>query len=204
MDLYAHEHSGINWSHIFVHHAFQGQSDTGIRKAGHWSQRYWGTSIAGSPLEIKHGFYDAGITGDKIYLYRDGRDVAVSMWRNVRFRAPGEKDKTFSEFLETPLNWYHDDGSLDVAHSGMTVVAHWKAHLDSWYGAPDTLFLRYEDLLTNPSDTLDTIEAFLGIQILGEPTIATGSIRWPDFFTAGDLTVFFNIVPIDYWGLFEP
>jgi Sulfotransferase domain len=89
-----------------------------------------------------------------IYLVRDPRDVAISLYHFRRkFRTIGDS---------YPIERYVEDrflqGDLDVT---------WGEHVGSWLGArgkhPGFLLVRYEDLLKDPSCELLRAAAFLGI-----------------------------------------
>jgi hypothetical protein len=90
-----------------------------------------------------------------VYLLRDGRDVAVSyyffMQRNTKLSG------SFSDFLPMFLKG-HVDG-----------YGPWQVHVSSWLESPlarsdDLLAVRYEDMLSNPEETLARIVEFVGVQ----------------------------------------
>lgn len=87
-----------------------------------------------------------------LYLVRDGRDVAVSLYYQ---RARRGKQETFSGFLDTFL-----DGRANNYGS-------WKEHVRrgmEWAAAnPHSLLVRYEDLLENPEMELRRVLDFCGL-----------------------------------------
>lgn len=79
--------------------------------------------------------------GPRLYLYRDGRDVALPLWRTKGFQPAEWHGLSFAEFLRTPLDWWETPGQ-PARGPRVTIAEHWRLHLDSWYNAPDTLFIR--------------------------------------------------------------
>jgi hypothetical protein len=97
-----------------------------------------------------------------IYVVRDGRDVAVSMYWHAK-RTMGMK-ADFSEYLKLFL-----DGRLMGAGA-------WAAHVKGWLDSPpyasgDVLVARYEDMKEHPDEVLKRASAFLDIAASDE-TIA--------------------------------
>ncbi len=92
-----------------------------------------------------------------IYLLRDPRDVAISYYHWLRkFRRLENEDlNAFIESFTAPIT------DSRVWYGG------WGEHVRSWYqnrhAVPQgCLFVRYEDLLANPAETLTNILHFLG------------------------------------------
>jgi Sulfotransferase domain len=88
-----------------------------------------------------------------IYVMRDGRDVAISLFHFYRshFGFVG----TFSEFFNMFLRGKVEGGSW-FSH-----VAGWLAHRDD----PNVLLLRYEDLARDLESSVDAIARFCGITL---------------------------------------
>ncbi len=87
-----------------------------------------------------------------IYLYRDGRDVALSLYY---FNREDEKGVSFSQFLEEKFI------------PGKLLFHGWKQHLEFWLvGRHDINFIsiRYEDMLVNLPVELKRITDFCGIE----------------------------------------
>lgn len=82
-----------------------------------------------------------------IYIVRDGRAAAVSLWHFYRERIP----------LEAIIEGHHRFGT-------------WSSHLTVWrpWERPNTLLLRYEDITTDLSHALTKISIFLERDILAE------------------------------------
>lgn len=84
--------------------------------------------------------------GRTIYIVRDGRAAIVS-WFNMLHRLRGR----------------HDIGIEDIIRGRKVAFGSWSNHLERWrpLTRPDTLFVRYEDLLTSPERAIEDVAAFL-------------------------------------------
>ena len=210
--LYSHPRSGTNWLLALLEQAFRGCVKYAPVVTGHWSQR---VEVPSSPQSRDfwggHQFCRNARKRPRIYLYRDGRDVALSLWRTKAFQHETMRRLSFSEFLRTPLDWLETPGLKAVPR--WTIIEHWRRHLDSWQGAPDTLFVRYEDLLNDAPSELALIAEFAGIELLPVVQLrdAAGpfssgdhrAAKWRGVFTEDELDYFFTVVPSDYWGLWN-
>lgn len=106
--------------------------------------------IESEPRIIKsHRLYDASCR-KVIYLYRDGRDVSVSLFEFlVKLRG---YQSNFQTFLSEML-----DGKLEFGS--------WQNHVTSWMNQRDQLQLLpicYEELCQNTGFELDRLGAFIG------------------------------------------
>jgi len=93
-----------------------------------------------------------------LYLYRDGRDVAVS-YHNHQQTTRGYKG-SFDQFLKEYLR-------------GQVPFGSWQHHVNSWLTADHQipfLAVKYERLFEDPLGTMKSVAAFLGIDA-DEPTI---------------------------------
>lgn len=97
-----------------------------------------------------------------IYVIRDGRAASVSLWK-----------------------FYNRSLSLEAVIEGQHRFGTWSNHVQSWnpWERPNTLLLRYEDMLNNLSSVLSSIREFLNCDILKEnitdrSTIAGEDGRW--------------------------
>ena len=92
-----------------------------------------------------------------IYIVRDPRAVVVSSWHyQAKLKVVGEL---------CPLNQYVKDF---VARSPyISGFCTWQEHVGGWWGArqfsPDFLFLRYEDMLDDPTGHVRRIARFMGV-----------------------------------------
>ncbi len=91
-----------------------------------------------------------------IYLYRDGRDVALSLYY---FNREDEKGISFSQFLKEKFI------------SGKLLYGGWKRHLEFWlFGNHNINFIqvKYEDMLADTLVELKRITNFCGIKTSAE------------------------------------
>ena len=91
-----------------------------------------------------------------IYIVRDPRAILVSSWHyQIKTKAIDES---------YPLNQYVKDF---VAGQFYTKFGTWQEHVGGWWGArqfsPDFLFLRYEDMLDDPTGHIRRIACFMGV-----------------------------------------
>lgn len=210
MKLYSHPRSGTNYMRALLEEALTGKRTMATRPTGHWSDRYMHEAPA-RYFDGGHKFYSPKLKGPRIYLYRDGRDVALSTWRTKRFQAEDWRGLSFSEFLRRPLDWYETPGK--PSNAGLTIVEHWRAQLDSWHGRA-ACFVRYADLLTDARGELERIARYCDAKLVCVPAELDGqgpdpsgdyrAGKWRDAFTADDLAYFHSIVPQGHWGLHEP
>jgi hypothetical protein len=103
-----------------------------------------------------HEFYDPRYRR-VIYIVRDPRDVVLSYYHYFLKINAFHHTYPLSEFVDQFLN-----GELDN-------FGNWKENVGSWIGSRmgdgDFLLLRYEDILTSPTDKLSEIAKFLGISV---------------------------------------
>jgi bile-salt sulfotransferase len=208
--LYSHPRSGTNYCATLLEEVFYGRRSVAVQPTGHWSDRYE-CEMPSPALWGAHPFFRNDLPKPRIYLYRDGRDLALSMWRSKEFQHPDWRSLTFSEFIRKPLDWYVTPGHR--ASPQMNIVEHWLRHLDSWRNAPETYFLSYEALLTDPEKELSQIGRWLDrpVDVAGVYVGPVGPApghdhrvsKWKATFSDEDLEFFFTIVPDDHWGLWS-
>ena len=97
-----------------------------------------------------------------IYVIRDGRAACISLWE-----------------------WCNRNIPLEDIISGENTFGSWSSHVQSWdpWNRPNTLFLKYEDMNSDLSTTLNSISNFLGREIINKSlpdknTIANVDGRW--------------------------
>ncbi len=209
MKLYSHPRSGTNWIRALLCYAIYGEMKLAVSRTGHWSQR---RDIRVSEKQVfgGHVFYDPTLPKRKVYLFRDGRDVALSMWKAKSLQHKNDADLTFSQFIRKPLDWYGTPGKK--LESGLNIIQHWKRHLGSWRRAPDTYFLRYENVLLHRRKEITKIAKFAGFKIrrlprmgaMGpDPSTNYRASKWKDAYSKKDLDYFYRIVPKNHWGLYN-
>lgn len=187
--------------------ALYGKPRMATAMTGHWAQRVRVQAPTG--YHQSHKFY----SGERgvVYVYRDGRDVLASLYRTKGFLHPTWVDLSFSEFLRRPLDWHGTPGKRAAVK--LTPGQHWKKHLDSWENRSGTFYVRYEDLLIDAQAQIERIAARFNLNIVAEvgdiapvgpfPSGDHRLEKWREVFSEDDLTLFFEIVPSDYWGLWQ-
>lgn len=97
-----------------------------------------------------------------IYVVRDGRAASISLWK-----------------------FYNKVYPLDEIIEGKYQFGTWANHVQSWHpwDRPNTLLLKYEDMVSNRLAVLKSISAFLGREIIredipGRNDIAAEDGRW--------------------------
>jgi hypothetical protein len=97
-----------------------------------------------------------------IYVVRDGRAVSVSLWQ-----------------------FYREQISLDAVIAGQHGFGTWSGHVEAWkpWERPNTLLVKYEDMLSDLPQVLEKISDFLKRDILANQipdrdAVASVEGRW--------------------------
>lgn len=222
LQVYSHPRSGTNFLCAFIGKNFYpGRDLTGKEGVmGHWASpvsqdRPWAYgALFGSHYFYFEAWHDAPSLAppSAIYIYRDGRDVAVSFWRTKAFLHPSWRELSFSEYLRREdQDWLHSPG-WGGCYDG-SIAKHWHDHLESWRDAPRVLLVRFEDLVFNPVRVRAAIACHFDLSPLPEmievkelvgPFPHEGRAgAWREIFSDDDLAYFHEIVPSDFWGLYD-
>ena len=135
LKVYSHPRSGTHFLEAFLAQNFHKNKDLSIVKItwGHWSNKK--IKEDGNPYGqlFGHHFFPTQNNFKKpgIYIIRDGRAVAYSIWKTQNFLHKDIDGKIpFSDFLRTPLDW---SGSPSrKADDGVTIFEHCAQHCDEW------------------------------------------------------------------------
>jgi hypothetical protein len=236
LKVYGHPRSGNHLLAALLHeHLYHLDASFGAtvhpRDTGHWSRRQTGAG-GGAPST----FYDRGerhagadqVTvpyaallgshvlrpprhpGAALYVYRDGRDVALSVFDWVRFRRADQEALSFAQYLRAPIDWEGTPG-VKAAH-GEVLFAHWMRHLRSWR-ASGAFLVRYEDLIVKPAAVLAGVAAAFGFptprnvaQIHAVGWNATRGApaqrvqKWRVQMDQTDVAYYDSLVPKDFFG----
>ena len=209
--VYGHPRSGTNFVRATIKAALFPNVKKLERnaeiKAGHWAERHTIPATPAFNLGGGHCFYSG--QEPAIYVYRDGRDVAASLWRANQLQHPDWRGMDFSDFLRRPLDWRGSPGWQ--ADSRMTIAQHWLAHVRSWTNKRGVSMVAFEDVLESPLSEMrrlaqrfnvDLTEGFEPITTPCAPFAETGQYGgWRDVFLDEDLDYFYSVVPEDYWAL---
>ena len=92
-----------------------------------------------------------------IYIFRDPRAVAYSIWNTDNFINIINREISFSEFLRLKLDWQGTPGIK--SEPKWTVGEHWYHHVHAWHQltGQNLLIIRYEDLKDNPEEIYNQI-----------------------------------------------
>jgi Sulfotransferase domain len=147
-------------------------------------------SMARPRVIFSHECFDTDCHGRVVYLIRDPRDVAVSIYEQERRRgiAAGSIEQFVSTaFMETEKHrggWAEDFSGAIEQNDGFMYLsrlkeeflgtpASWGENVMSWLGAHEgdsegLLTIGYEDLFERPESVLDRISVFLDFRFSGE------------------------------------
>jgi hypothetical protein len=154
--VYSHPRSGTHFLEAFLAKNFYKTKDLSIDKVtwGHWSDRR--IKADGNPYGKLFGNHYFGFENQnstpKIYIYRDGRAVAYSIWKTPNFISKEEAGITFNDFLNKKIDW--SGTPARKAEPECTIFQHWAKHVSSWKklakSDENLLMIRYEDLVDDP------------------------------------------------------
>lgn len=216
--VHSHPRSGTHLLGATLKRNFYADVDVGKRKVGtgHWKDRrnFGPSAYVQMFAPGVHVLYDADkFQEDRIhfYIYRDGRDVAVSLWNAKILLNPDWREWSFSKFLRTKLDWHLSPNSRMIKPK-WTVAEQWEEHLESWRDREDVFYVRYERLVLRPLDVIADIANHIGgdwegvtfCPVLDKVGVAPGAGKigtWRDIFSVDDLARFHSIVQEDHWGL---
>lgn len=167
LKVYSHPRSGTHFLEAFLAKNFYKNNDLCLDtiKWGHWSNRK--IKQDGNPYGklFGHHFFPTpkNFNGPGIYIIRDGRAVAYSIWKTSNFLHKDIANTiSFSAFLETPLDWIGSPSKK--SEPKYTVLEHWSMHCISWLefakNNKDLLVIFYEDLIDEPYQVYLQIKRF--------------------------------------------
>lgn len=165
--VYSHPRSGTHFLEAFLAKNFYKKKDLSISEImwGHWSNRK--INKQGNPygLLFGHHFFPthSNFKAPGIYIIRDGRAVAYSIWKTHNFLHKDIDGKiSFSDFLNTPLDWYGSPSKKSDIN--ITIFEHWEKHCSDWLDFSEhekkLLIIFYEDLVHEPFKTYLKIKRF--------------------------------------------
>lgn len=209
--VYSHPRSGTNFLMALLRANFYRDVKEWRSggKWGHWANRQsMGPVKPGFTLWGDHGPWKEKL-GKCFYVYRDGRDVALSFWRSKAFQHPDWGGLSLSEYLRRPLDWLWTPGGR-ARGPKRTIAEHWRMHLGRWERKPGVCYIRYEDLVLEAGREMGRIASFLNVKLGGVRFVNElvghspneGKVGvWRDHFTDADLDFFFSHVDGSFWGL---
>jgi hypothetical protein len=93
-----------------------------------------------------------------IYVYRDGRDVMVSLYYYMQSFSETVRNQSFSKFLR-------GEAAADGEGAAMSRPAYWAFHVENWMQSDNLLAVSYDDLETNYEATVRNMADFLGASL---------------------------------------
>lgn len=170
--VYSHPRSGTHFLEALIALNFYPNVDLEIKEVvwGHWSNR----KVREEPnpygkLFGSHIFPDAVkiIGHPAVYIYRDPRSVAYSIWRTPNFINPLYKELSFSEFINSKIDWVGSPAFK--CRKKFNIFQHWEKHVLGWMKIAEKnsnlVVVRYEDLKFNPRKELSKIAEVLGFKL---------------------------------------
>lgn len=209
--VFSHPRSGTRFFQTLLKANFYQNVDTWRKggRAGHWANRQVVGASPVSKLWGDHGPWREKY-GKCFYVYRDGRDVALSFWRSKMMQHPDWHRLSLSEYLRRPLDWKWTPGGQ--SKSEMTIAEHWRMHLGRWKKKPGVCYVRYEDLVLNTEGEIRRIARFLNVKISKVHSVNKlvghspneGLVgAWRRHFTDADLNFFLSHVERSFWGMWD-
>lgn len=161
--VYSHPRSGTHFLEAFLAKNLYPNKSLHVANVtwGHWANRLKREN--GNEYGLLFGSHNfpgkwiKDIKHPMIYIYRDGRDVAYSVWKTPNFIHPQYKDIPFEEFLSLKLDWEGSPGNKSQPTEN--IAQHWERHVHEWHKvqANNLLIIRYEELKTKPQKIFETI-----------------------------------------------
>lgn len=210
--VFSHPRSGTHFLEAFLARNFYEKEkfETTDVIWGHWSNRKisYNSNIY-YKLFGSHAFPNKTmkkIDYPVIYIYRDGRAVAYSIWRTENFINPKHLDISFSNFLRLKLDW--KGSPAFESKEKLTIAEHWEKHVLGWMNIAknntNILVIQYEDIIDQPylvykmihkkffpqqplktEDEIDKVKSPLGLK----PNQATKD-SWREAFNENDKAYF--------------
>lgn len=216
--IYSHPRSGTHFLEAFLAKNFYADLNLSIKpiKWGHWANRQ--ILQDGNPYGKLFGSHlfpiQVRTKRPSIYIYRDGRAVAYSVWKTPNFLHPELEGISFSEFLRTKIDW--EGSPSNKVQPRFTIAEHWYNHVEAWNrtNEKNLLIVRYEDLKMHPHMVYDKVAKYLNpikyplFKIL-RPSHKVSPIdkpigllpnkakvnAWEEVFNHKDLEFFYSILP---------
>ncbi|SHE88465.1 Sulfotransferase domain-containing protein [Psychroflexus salarius] len=167
LKVYSHPRSGTHFLEAFLAKNFYQDKDLSLDQVawGHWSNRKVKEDGNSYGKLFGHHFFPSikNFKSPGIYIIRDGRAVAYSIWKTPNFLHKDiDETISFSDFLNTPLDWTGSPSKK--TNEKLTIFEHWAKHCDEWIKFSEQekkiLIVHYEDLIKNPYKTYLKIKRF--------------------------------------------
>jgi len=168
--IYSHPRSGTHFLEAVIAENFYSSLELQINEVvwGHWANRK--TSLDPNKYGKLFGSheYPSALPNIKkgIYIYRDPRAVAYSIWKTPNFINPKLQGISFSDFLRSKLDWVGSPAFQ--SRRKYSIIRHWEKHVKAWLKyaneSRDIYVMKYEDLVEDTENTVKNVSYFFGIQ----------------------------------------
>lgn len=249
LHVHGHPRSGNHYLAAMLHrHFFDDDPSLAIevdpRNTGHWRRRAAERDLGLSRAPGALSYQGERVEGDErvaygkllgthrlpppkltdlarsIYILRDGRDVALSLYAWKRCLPPGHEDIGLERYLARPIDWQGSPGFRAPAANALErPFEHWKRHIELWL-ATGVFWVRYEDLVRDPMRELVRIGQRFGLKVcagvermsaVGWNASATDPARalerigkWRREMPSRSLALYDSLIPRDFVGRYEP
>lgn len=209
--VYSHPRSGTNYLMALLAENFYSGIDVSTGKPGHighWSNRIKVKDNKYGKLFGNHLLYNKSIdTKQSIYIYRDGRSVALSLFRAKQFINKSMHKMPFSEFVRADIDWLNTPGKK--TNKKMNIFSHWKRHLANWKTS-GVYMVRYETLVNSPYKALSDIASQFGLQFTNLVNVgkvgwfpnSKGIYDWQSFMNDDDIEFYYKTVGRNFYGVY--
>lgn len=220
--IYSHPRSGTHLLANFVENNFYKDQNLMVKNiyTGHWANRKLEPTVEAGKLMVEdtHKFpsiKDFVSRAPRLYIYRDGRAVAYSLWNTKHFLNHHYKDISFSEFLRMKLDWHRSPGYKSTPK--YTIAEHWIKHVTSWLRIAKynkhIQIIRFKDLVNNPEQIYNNLiekfdflkekisskdEIYIPQKLVGISPNSGKIDSWKSVFTAEDKAFFNSKIPSKY------
>ncbi len=179
--VFGHPRSGNHLLAYTVWRTFCPDADLSVSSlggTGHWSGRQNGDEhyCGGTGAEAGrvrygrilgrrlHDFPAQGVSyTNAIYIIRDGRDVALSLYRWTEMRHVERRQDDLETYLRTPVDWTGTPATRRAESADDWLVwDHWREHVQAWV-ATNALMVRYENLVLRPDLVMARVARHFGL-----------------------------------------
>lgn len=184
------------------------------KQLGHWDNRYYAPPFITARTLL--GTHSLGEHGPKalcprgIHIYRDGRSVITSLFRNKHTQPKSWEGYSFSTYIRALMDW--ELAPIRKAKPVENIIQHWYRFEESWKDI-NIYHVRFEDLIVKPIETLKAIQEEFGLRLRADELhISKGLVgiepnegkidTWKQYFSEEDLEYFHTIVPKNFWALY--
>ena len=180
----SHRRSGTHWTMDAIrhNHASVGESYLNLDRLLPWHESPISISHFKSLLAAQQGAFlikthapptlepfgvDTGLLryvqslvaeSDLVYVYRDGRDVLVSLYYYMRHYDPGMREVSFSDFIRMESQF----DAIPASEHRLNRVEYWKFHVEGWLKQSAMSKVSYEDLHANYEAVVKVLATRLG------------------------------------------